>query len=51
MRLHKARQNNKRRRKKRTKVSCNTVFKKQIQTELDQPTWKNGQHQTSKTCP
>ena len=29
----------------------NTIRERQIQTELDQPSWKNGQHQTSETPP
>ena len=30
---------------------CNTRREIQIQTKLDQPPWKNGQHQTSETRP
>ena len=41
----------KRSHKKRTKDLWNTRRKIQIQTELDQPSRKNGQHQTSETRP
>ena len=50
-RVHKTRQNKKRSHKKRTRDLWNTRRESQIQTQLDQPSWKNGQHQTSETRP
>ena len=44
-------QNTKRSHKKRTKDLWNTRRETQIQIELDQPSRKNGQHQTSETRP
>ena len=41
----------KRSHKKRTKDLWNTRREIQIETELDQPSWKNGQYQTSETRP
>jgi hypothetical protein len=49
--LHKTRQNKKWSNKKRTKDLCNTSREIQTQTKLDQPSRKNGQHQTSETRP
>ena len=37
--------------KKRTRDLCNTRRETRIQTELDQPPWENGQHQTAETRP
>ena len=50
-RLHKIRQNKKRIHKKRTGDLWNTRCEIQIQTKLDQPSSKNGQHQTAETRP
>ena len=50
-RIHKTRQNKKRSYKKRTRDLWNTRREIQTQTKLDQPSWKNGQHQTSDTRP
>jgi len=36
---------------KRTRGLWNTKREIQTQTKLDQPSWKNGQHQTPKTRP
>jgi len=41
----------KRSHKKITRDLWNTRREIQIQTRLDQPSWKNGQHQTSETHP
>jgi len=49
--IHKTGQNNKRRHKKRTRDLWNTRRETQIQTKLDQPPRKNGQHQTPETLP
>ena len=48
--IHKAGYNKKGSHKKRTRNICNTRCETQIQTKLDQPPWKNGQHQTPVTC-
>jgi len=37
--------------KERNGDLCNTRRETQIQTKLDQPPWKNGQHQTAETRP
>ena len=50
-RIHKTRQNKKRRYKKRTRDLWNTRREIQTQTKLDQPSWKNGQHETPETRP
>jgi len=50
-RIHKAGQNKKRKHKTRTRDFWNTRRETQIQTKLDQPPRKNGQHQTSETRP
>jgi len=49
--IYKTRQNKKRSHKKRTRDLWNTRREIQIQTKLDQPSRKNGQHQTSDTRP
>jgi hypothetical protein len=49
--IHKTRQNTKRSHKKRTGYLWTTRYEIQIQTKLDQPSQKNGQHQTSDACP
>ena len=46
-----SRQNKKWSHKKRPRDLCNTRREIQIQTKLDQPSEKNGQHQTSETTP
>jgi len=50
-RIHKAGENKKRRHKTRTRDLWNTRCETQIQTKLDQPVRKNGQHQTSEIRP
>jgi hypothetical protein len=50
-RIHKTRQNKKRSHKKKTRDFWNTRREIQTQTKLDQPSWKNGQHQTPETRP
>src|SRR5215468_8409532 len=49
--MHKTRQNKERSHTKRTKDLWNTRCKIQIQTKLDQPSRKNGQHQNPETHP
>ena len=50
-RIHKTGQNKKRSHKERTRDLWNTRRETQIQTKLDQPPRKNGQHQTPEICP
>jgi len=50
-RIHKTGQNTKRRHKTRTRDLCNTRRETQIQTKLDQPPRKNGQHQKPEIRP
>ena len=50
-RIHKTGQNKKRSHKKRTRDIWNTRHEIQTQTKLDQPSWKNGHHQTVETRP
>jgi len=50
-RIHKTRQNKRPSHKKRTRDLWNTRREVKIQTKLDQPSQKNGQHQTSETRP
>jgi len=50
-RIHKIGKSKKRRHKTRTKDLWNTRLEIQIQTKLDKPPRKNGQHQTPETRP
>ena len=50
-RIHKTGQNKNRRHKTRTRDLWNTRRENQMQTKLDQPPWKNRQHQTPETRP
>ena len=50
-RIHKTRQNKKRSHKKRTRDLWVTRRESQMQTKLDQPSWKNWQQQTSEKRP
>jgi len=49
--IHKTGQNKKRSHKEITRDVWNTRRETQIQTKLDQPPWKKGQHQTTETHP
>ena len=49
--IHKTRQNKKRSHKKRTRDPWTTRREIQTQTKLDQPSWENGQDQTSEMRP